>query len=82
MSRDWNDPDYVKFRAEVRKRDKYTCRMCGSKNNLQVHHIIEWSEAYYLRYEVSNGITLCKSCHKSIKGHEKSWAVYFTNLIR
>lgn len=48
------------------KRDNFTCQNCGSKNNLQVHHIISYElSGDYL----DNLITLCCSCH--IKEHLK-----------
>ena len=62
MKRNYDDPNYKKFRTEVLKRDKFKCRMpnCKSKKNLNVHHIQAWSNASTLRFEPSNGITLCK----------------------
>lgn len=57
---------YGKFRKNVLERDDYTCQICGSKENLEVHHIKEYSKYPKLRTCLSNGITLCKSCHKKI----------------
>ena len=69
VMRNYDDPVYKDFRIKVLKRDKFKCKMPGCKNkkNLQVHHISKWSGASALRYEISNGITLCRYCHKSIK---------------
>lgn len=58
-----------KFRKQVLKRDEYTCQMCGRKENtgfgrLEVHHIKSWHKYPELRWEVSNGITLCHKCHR------------------
>jgi 5-methylcytosine-specific restriction endonuclease McrA len=79
--RDYNSDEYKSFLKKVKQRDKYQCKMCGCKKKLQVHHILEWSENPHLRYEVTNGITLCVECHKSIRYHEKTWALYLSNLI-
>lgn len=57
---------YKKWRKNVFERDNYTCQECGDNQggNLQAHHIKPF--AYYpnVRYKLSNGVTLCKKCHK------------------
>lgn len=45
----------------VRNRDK-RCRLCGSTNSLQAHHIIFRVESA-TKYDVENGVTLCMHCH-------------------
>lgn len=85
MSRNYDDPAYADFRKQVLKRDKYMCKMPGcsyaNKKYLQVHHIKKWSTASSLRYEITNGITLCHNCHKSIKGQEHHYEPLFTEII-
>lgn len=83
MRRNYDDPAYKDFRREVLKRDGKKCMMPGCKNrrNLQVHHIKKWSSAASLRYETSNGITLCKKCHDSIKGYEHQYEHMFRIII-
>ena len=61
-----NDKGYGKFRSEVLLRDKFSCQICGAKDNLEVHHIKEYAKFPTLRVSVSNGITLCASCHKKV----------------
>lgn len=56
--------DYKEWRMAVFTRDNFTCKKCGSKRNLEAHHIKEQSNYPELRYVVSNGLTLCHSCHK------------------
>ena len=82
MHRNYNDPTYKKFRTDVLKRDKYKCQMCNSNKRLNVHHIIKWSSASSLRFDVSNGITLCGFCHKKISGTESSYINFFTEIVR
>lgn len=82
MKRDYGDPSYKKFRVNVLKRDKFKCQMCSSKKRLNVHHIIKWSLASSLRYDTSNGITLCNYCHKSISGKEAAYVSYFNEIVR
>lgn len=81
--RDYQDPHYKEFRRKVLKRDKYTCQVCKSRirKNLEVHHIMTWADASSLRYDVDNGITLCKQCHKNITGQEVYYQNYFLALI-
>ena len=58
-----------KWRQLVLERDDYTCRCCG-KNNLndrnvefRAHHKDGWSWCLEKRFDVDNGVTLCKECH-------------------
>lgn len=57
---------YKEWRKAVFKRDNYTCVWCGDNTggNLNADHIKQF--AYYpeLRFELSNGRTLCEPCHK------------------
>src|SRR5690606_12326565 len=56
--------EYDLFRKEVFKRDNYCCQKCSANNSIVAHHILNFSSHPDLRYEPSNGITLCDSCHK------------------
>lgn len=58
---------YVNWRTSVFERDKYTCRICGQKGGeLNAHHIKPFKKYKSKRYDIANGITLCKECHKKI----------------
>lgn len=83
MKRDYLDPAYKQFRIDVLKRDNFKCRMpsCNSTKNLNVHHINPWSKAASLRYDISNGITLCKKCHIFIHGQEHHYSKLFREII-
>ena len=85
MRRDYGDPVYKRFRRQVLKRDKFTCQMCnkrGKRVRLNVHHIMTWSSASTLRYDVDNGITLCRGCHKDVTGKESHYMLYFSEKVR
>lgn len=49
-------------RAEIIKRDKGKCQLCG-KPGLQVHHILLRSKRKDLLYSKNNLILLCSKCH-------------------
>lgn len=60
-------PEYNNWRKEVYKRDYWTCQMCWKKQKRPVaHHLKSFEEYPDLRFEINNGITLCRSCHKKI----------------
>lgn len=84
MKRNYNDPAYEQFRKDVLKRDKFKCKMpnCSCKSSLQVHHIKKWASAGALRYDPSNGITLCRKCHNSIRGKEHHYESLFRSIIK
>jgi 5-methylcytosine-specific restriction endonuclease McrA len=58
--------EYKTWRKRVLDRDLHTCKICGSKKNPVAHHIIEAQDSPDLRYDIDNGITLCKKCHIAI----------------
>ena len=62
-------------RTDFLRAADYKCP-CGSKKNLQLHHIQPVSFAPELAYEKSNIQVLCKDCHSAvhnIAGHAKTW---------
>jgi len=67
-NRNTNDSKYKHWRYSVFDRDNYICKICGkiSKGDIEAHHIKSWKTYIYSRFDVDNGITLCKECHKWI----------------
>jgi len=62
--------EYKLWRSKVYARDNWTCKMCNKKlKNLVAHHVKTFKEHPMLRHKVSNGLTLCRSCHKKV--HEE-----------
>ena len=59
--------EYNEWRKAVYRRDYWTCRMCKVKQKHPVaHHPKNFNDFPDLRYKISNGITLCRSCHKRV----------------
>lgn len=57
--------EYKEWRKSVFARDNFTCKECGSSDhNIEAHHIKKYHDFPKLRLTVSNGLTLCKPCHK------------------
>ena len=67
----YNTPEYTSWRTEVFKRDKYQCRMCKTKGQLHAHHIVPWAADPSLGLAVTNGMTLCTSCHVNVHRYYK-----------
>jgi hypothetical protein len=63
-----NSPEYQRFRLAVLKRDNWSCVFCPSTENLCVHHITPYSKSAKLAMDISNGQTLCESCHGAVHG--------------
>lgn len=64
------------FRKTCLKRDKESCLVCGAKENLSVHHIIERrlfnEEQEKGGYFLENGATLCETHHRLAESTELS----------
>lgn len=50
--------------ADYVKRENNKCVKCGSKENLNAHHLIPVGINKRYQYDTRNGITLCEECHK------------------
>ena len=77
------NPKYREWRMKVFTRDNFQCRTKDGhcEGILQVHHIFRWADFPELRYEVDNGITLCKIHHPRKKKDELRLAQMFLSLI-
>lgn len=52
--------------AAVLKKQGAYCHYCGTTHNIDVHHI--WTKKSHpeWRYNVANGIPLCRDCHIAV----------------
>ena len=75
-----NCAKYKSWRKEVLARDKNTCQMCGcTHKRLVVHHIKGFEKYPLLRFEISNGLTLCFGCH--FQFHKLFGKDFFPNIL-
>lgn len=57
--------EYEEWRTSVYERDDYTCQCCGQRGDrLNAHHKDGYNWCIERRLDVTNGVTLCKECHK------------------
>jgi len=60
------------WRKLVYNKDNYTCKICGDRGGcghrvkLNAHHILPYAKYPNVRYDISNGITLCEKCHRML----------------
>lgn len=69
--------EFTEWRKAVFERDDYICQKCGarsspnSKVRLHPHHKKSFTLYPELRFEISNGETLCERCHKEEHNEKK-----------
>jgi hypothetical protein len=64
------DPRWISRKREILIRDKYTCKLCGSRgsdgNELHVHHIKYVQGCEPWEYNDWCLVTLCDRCHQAV----------------
>lgn len=59
------------LRKRVLIRDEFTCKHCGRKSNLHVHHLKYATESQnHLMVPMTSLLTLCKPCHQVVHNKE------------
>lgn len=63
-------PGYKQWAKDVKKKDNYSCVVCGdsSSGNLVSHHLDAWLSFPEKRFDLDNGVCLCKDCHYDFHG--------------
>jgi hypothetical protein len=62
----------AEWRSAVFTRDKYTCQSCGRRGvSLEAHHVRPWFLDVARRFDVTNGVSLCRRCHRA--RHKAGW---------
>lgn len=63
--------EYRLWREEVYQRDNWTCIFCQKRGGeLEADHIKRFADYPELRYEPTNGRTLCVACHKHVTAEQ------------
>lgn len=62
MRKDYSDVSELTKRQRIRKRDDHECQICGSSEDLHVHHI----DGNHDNWSKDNVITVCESCHDDL----------------
>ncbi len=78
-----NDSAYQEWRKSVRDRDGWVCKMSNGDclGKVVAHHILPWRDFVELRYEINNGITLCRFHHPRKRADEMKLSPYFQSLV-
>ena len=62
--------DRRKWAEQIKERDNFQCKSCGKEKttpcSIHAHHIVPCGYFPEMALDVSNGVTLCASCHKQI----------------
>lgn len=56
--------EHRKAQKAGKERDNYTCQACGTKKDIEGHHIID--HQFYGNATVDNIVSLCHDCHKEV----------------
>jgi 5-methylcytosine-specific restriction endonuclease McrA len=77
---DYRGSNWAEQRKKALFRDHFRCRMCGSSEDLCVHHIIAFKlygkEHYEEANETGSLITLCRACHCIVEHHPSTLDPY------
>ena len=69
-----NSMKWKRWREKVFGRDDYVCQECGTRGGyLEPHHLKFWSEFIRGRFWVTNGVTLCRECHRYVHRQERKF---------
>ena len=58
--------EHHEWSVKVYERDHYTCQKCGihcKNRNIVAHHIKSFANFESERFNINNGVTLCRACH-------------------
>lgn len=65
-----------KWTRAVMERDSWTCQDCGTTLHLDAAHIIPRRVRPDLRFNVSNGVTLCRAHHDFYHAYPKLFTCF------
>lgn len=56
--------EHCKAQKKAKERDGYVCQICGSFENVEGHHLLDYQ--YGGSFKLDNIVTLCRKCHKKV----------------
>lgn len=70
------------WKKSVFERDNYTCRRClKNDKKLNAHHIYDFINYPDKRFDITNGVTLCVDCHRSVHRAIKLFKRAFLTIV-
>jgi len=71
------------WRKNIYERDNWECRINNKECNgrIEAHHILNWVDYPELRYDINNGVTLCKYHHPRGRENEEKLVPKFKKII-
>lgn len=74
--------EWKSWRSSVFTRDNFTCIDCGAHGvYVEPHHIIPLKQSLSRAFDITNGITLCRPCHKKTMGKELRLSRTYFSLL-
>jgi 5-methylcytosine-specific restriction endonuclease McrA len=63
--------EYIEWQKKCMERDNFRCIICGEnrKTYLTVHHLYSKDIYFDKIFDVDNGVTICKKCHRKFHNH-------------
>lgn len=74
----------TEWRGFVFDRDGYKCVICGAHGRINAHHLNSYTFTPHMRYDRSNGITMCVSEHRElhrIYGNKYNTGIQFLSYL-
>lgn len=72
MAKGRSNESHINWSNLIKEKDNWKCQKCGELDKIKLiaHHIESWNDNIELRFDVNNGLTLCRSCH--LRHHNKN----------
>lgn len=75
-------PEYRRWRIAVLQRDGFKCVWCPETSNLEVDHVYPFAYFPELRFDITNGRTLCSFHHKQTITYGSGSKTFYERIIK
>lgn len=75
------DPRWQRRSKEIKEWDNNVCQLCGSNENLQVHHLYYDKDKKPWEYGDRALVTLCDKCHEQIHSCDSNFYIYLKDIL-